>query len=191
MRATAVILLILTALGCGVSEKDNLPDKTPAMSEESFPQPASDGTYIDTKNGFRIQFPKGWRTENRSSETLVAAISPLENSKDNLTENISIFVERHSAAKSTEDLAKAIVIELIQSGQIVEPSESGTIPTRAGLASYVVGIRIGSAGRVKVLIAMLKDGDDAWRFICNAEESEYKKYEKQFIDSIKTFRNRP
>lgn len=184
-------LVLLTGCTSTTQKSEDKATLAPSSATEEFPQPAKDGTYSDSKNGFRIQFPVGWRTENRAAETVVAAISPLSGSQDEFTENIAISVERGVASKSTEEHIKEMMLSLIQSGSIVEPSSVGQIPTRSGLAAYLVGKRTGTSGEVKVLISVLVVDGNAWTIICSATPKTYGELFPIFQKSIKSFRARP
>lgn len=192
MKFWLLTAFVLVA-GCQSSSQGANGDEpqTTKTDSESFRQPAKDGTYSDSENGFRIQFPVGWRTENRASETVVAAISPLEGVNDDFTENIAISVERGVSAKSTEEQMKATSLSLIQTGSLVEPSGTGQIPTRAGLASYLEGKRIGPSGKISLLVAVVVVDGDAWTFVCSAKPTTYKKFLPKFRSSIESFRVRP
>ena len=145
-------------------------------------------TFQEDQYHISIKYPKDWNAIKGYEGTVVAFISPKEDSLDTFPESLNISVAVPSQATQTLDQYTQLAIKQMNAvfQKDIALMESKPI-TYAGFPAYLYVIKAsGPTGLILKFIWFLKDGK-AYTITCAAQVLRYEKYAAKFDEMLRSF----
>jgi len=150
------------------------------------------GEYHNKEKTYSIQFPSNWEVkENPMKGTDVVALSPLENSVDQFSENISVGTEEFPQAVTLNDayqMEKAGLQKNSPGFQILEEGEANLNTQPARWILYTTAPSSGEGAHHQLIQYFVVKGSRVYIITSIGMLDSFDRYRKQFEESTKTFR---
>lgn len=149
--------------------------------------PAWAEAYVNDEEGFSIDFPASWQSRENTMGMVVIGLAPLEDAKDQFSENVNVVTETLPGPMSLADYTDLSIQGLKQQLTKVKVYERKTVQLGDRPATRIVYSHEYGGVPIKAVVYCVLTDARAYVVTCTAENGKYGKYVKQFDAIAGTF----
>lgn len=152
--------------------------RRPSMLNRAF------NTYVHEKHGLKIGYPGDWKTLDAFMGTVVSFLSPQTDPKDNVTENINIFVEQNATTLRQATEKAMAQLQTLENFAMHELDKNAIIASRPAVSMVYSAGSGDQTLKFKQVWTIHKNA--LYIFTFAASPSTYKEYGRAFEKMLGT-----